>query len=79
MSFRNAIRDGVPAAGDTVAQFTKPVFLGRDQLRENKMNHFAWTNEETIVQLSGMGPWGITYVNPADDPRKKALTRMALR
>jgi hypothetical protein len=21
--------------------------------------------------LSGMGPWGITYVNPADDPRKK--------
>lgn len=33
--------------------------------------HFAWTNEETIVQLNGNGPWGITYVNPADDPRKK--------
>ncbi len=33
--------------------------------------HFAWTKGETIVQLHGTGPWGITYVNPADDPRKK--------
>lgn len=34
-------------------------------------NHFAWTAEETIVQLNGIGPWGVTYVDPADDPRKK--------
>jgi hypothetical protein len=33
--------------------------------------HFAWTKEETIVQIHGIGPSGITYVNPADDPRKK--------
>lgn len=33
--------------------------------------HFAWTNGETIIQLHGIGPWGLTYVNPADDPRKK--------
>ncbi len=33
--------------------------------------HFAWTAEETIVQLNGIGPWGINYVDPADDPRKK--------
>lgn len=32
--------------------------------------HFAWTTEETVVQLHSVGPWGITYVNPADDPRK---------
>ena len=38
---------------------------------EANTNHFAWTTEETIVQLNGVGPWGITYVNPADDPRKK--------
>jgi quercetin dioxygenase-like cupin family protein len=31
--------------------------------------HFAYVNEETVVQLHGMGPWGINYVNPADDPR----------
>ena len=35
-------------------------------------NHFGWIgNEETIIQLHGVGPWGITYVNPADDPRNK--------
>jgi quercetin dioxygenase-like cupin family protein len=33
--------------------------------------HFAWTSEETVVQVHSVGPWGITYVNPADDPRKK--------
>ncbi|MCY7369724.1 MAG: cupin domain-containing protein [Polaromonas sp.] len=33
--------------------------------------HFAWTKEETTVQLHGTGPWGVTYINPADDPRKK--------
>ena len=32
--------------------------------------HFASVDEETIVQISTTGPWGLTYVNPADDPRK---------
>jgi len=36
-----------------------------------RMNHFAWTKDETVFQLNVMGPWGINYVNPADDPRKK--------
>ena len=40
-------------------------------IMQPKTNHFAWTKEETVVQLHGMGPWGVTYVNPADDPRKK--------
>lgn len=35
------------------------------------VNHFAWTTEPTVIQLHGMGPWGINYVNPADDPRHK--------
>ena len=35
------------------------------------MRHFAWAQGETILQLHGVGPWTITYVNPADDPRKK--------
>jgi quercetin dioxygenase-like cupin family protein len=34
-------------------------------------NHFAWTVGAVTLQVHGMGPWGITYVNPADDPRKK--------
>lgn len=32
---------------------------------------FAWTEGETVIQVHGVGPWGINYVNPADDPRKK--------
>lgn len=36
-----------------------------------KSPHFAWTASETVVQLHGTGPWGITYINPADDPRTK--------
>ena len=31
--------------------------------------HFAWTEEETVVQINGMGPFGIEYVDPKDDPR----------
>ena len=35
------------------------------------MKHFAWTSQETVIQLHGVGPAGITYVDPKDDPRKK--------
>lgn len=35
-------------------------------------NHYVWTEGETVVQLHGIGPWGITYVNPQDDPRNAA-------
>ena len=35
------------------------------------VQHFAWTSEETVIQLHGVGPAGVTFVNPADDPRKK--------
>lgn len=30
---------------------------------------FGYTEEETMIQLHGTGPWGITYLNPEDDPR----------
>jgi hypothetical protein len=35
------------------------------------MHHFAWTKTGAVVQVDLMGPFGITYVNPADDPSKK--------
>ena len=34
------------------------------------MAHFAYFDEETVVQITTNGPWGIKYVNPADDPQK---------
>ncbi len=36
------------------------------------MKHFAWARGDTVLQLHGTGPWTITYVNPADDPRNAA-------
>lgn len=35
------------------------------------MIHAAWMEGETIVQIHGIGPWSINYVNPDDDPREK--------
>ncbi len=35
------------------------------------MAHFASADEDTVIQLNSTGPWSLTYVNPADDPRKK--------
>src|SRR5438128_1074858 len=40
-----------------------------------KQAHFGMTKGETVVQLHGTGPWGVTYVNPADDPRSKAAAK----
>ena len=35
--------------------------------------HQVWTaDEEAIIQVHFTGPGNITYINPADDPRKKA-------
>jgi len=34
--------------------------------------HYAWTEDgEAILQVQFIGPGGIDYINPADDPRKK--------
>lgn len=49
---------------------TKSLGPGSMAIMQPKTNHFAWTKEEAVVQLNGTGPWTITYVNPADDPRK---------
>jgi quercetin dioxygenase-like cupin family protein len=36
------------------------------------MPMFASTrDQEAVVQLHGVGPWGLSYLNPADDPRNQ--------
>lgn len=35
------------------------------------MRHYAITEGETVVQLTSVGPWVITYVNADDDPRDR--------
>jgi quercetin dioxygenase-like cupin family protein len=34
------------------------------------MAHFAFADEDTVIQLNSTGPWSLTYVNPKDDPRQ---------
>jgi quercetin dioxygenase-like cupin family protein len=33
------------------------------------MNHWVYTTDAALVEVTGMGPFQIVYVNPADDPR----------
>jgi quercetin dioxygenase-like cupin family protein len=34
--------------------------------------HYVFTSEATVIQINTVGPWGLTYINPADDPRQKS-------
>jgi quercetin dioxygenase-like cupin family protein len=39
---------------------------------EPRMHHYAMSSGETIVQVHGIAPLKFIYVNPNEDPRKKA-------
>ena len=47
------------------------------------MHHFGFAKGDTTVQVSGMGPFKLVYVNPADDPSgmqgKKAAPKKATK
>ena len=45
---------------------------GDVMIMQPKTPHYAMAKGETIVQIHGMGPWSVNYVNPADDPKNKA-------
>jgi quercetin dioxygenase-like cupin family protein len=34
--------------------------------------HFGYTRDGAVIQVHGIGPFTLIYVNPADDPRKPA-------
>jgi hypothetical protein len=36
------------------------------------MHHYAWAETAVEVQIHGMGPFALFYVNPADDPTPKS-------
>jgi quercetin dioxygenase-like cupin family protein len=54
-----------------VAQ-TKPMKVGDKGQLPAGAHHFAEAKGATIVAVSAMGPFAMTYVNPADDPTKQA-------
>lgn len=48
---------------------TEALQPGSFAFRSPGIAHFVWFDEETVLQFNGDGPFGITYVDPADDPR----------
>ena len=39
------------------------------------MHHYAWTKSGATIQVHMLGPFAITYVNPADDPSRGAAKK----
>jgi quercetin dioxygenase-like cupin family protein len=59
--------------GDTLdLKSTKPMKVGDKGTIPAQMHHFAATSGATIVSVTAMGPFAMTYVNPADNPQKPA-------
>ena len=49
----------------------KDLPVGGYALLPAEMRHFALAKTAAIVQVHGMGPFALTYVNPDDDPSKR--------
>jgi len=49
---------------------TMPLYAGYAHWPNNG-SYFAFTKEETVIEIEGVGPWAVNYVNPGDDPTKK--------
>lgn len=59
--------------GDTFdASKMKPMKVGETGSVPANAHHFAAVKGATVISVSAMGPFGMTYVNPADDPQKPA-------
>ena len=50
----------------------KPLPTGSFAVLSPGMRHFARAKGETVIQLHGLGPWSLSYVNPADAPKQEA-------
>ncbi|WP_431859551.1 cupin domain-containing protein [Azospirillum sp.] len=35
------------------------------------MRHYAFVTQEAVVQINGVGPFDLNYVDPAEDPRRQ--------
>jgi quercetin dioxygenase-like cupin family protein len=61
--------------GDTMDAPAHELAAGAFHFLPGKMHHAAEGKGETIVQIQGMGPFDIHYLNPADDPTRKAAQK----
>jgi quercetin dioxygenase-like cupin family protein len=54
--------------GEKITRSLRP---GQSVNLEARMPHYAIARGRTVVAVNAIGPFEITYVNPADDPRGK--------
>ncbi|MDQ5856684.1 MAG: cupin domain-containing protein [Acidobacteriota bacterium] len=58
--------------GDTFTETgAQAMTAGSYATLQPKVHHYGWTEGETELHLTTLGPWKRVYVNPADDPSKK--------
>ena len=58
-------------SGEKLNRGVKPLAAGSFVHLPAGMPHYAFAEGETIVQINGVGPFDVVYINPADDPRTK--------
>ncbi len=49
----------------------KPFTAGSYYVNPAKLHHYVYFGEETVIQLTGMGPWEIHYLKAPETPKKK--------
>jgi hypothetical protein len=53
----------------------KSLSAGGYGLMPAEMRHFAMAKSAATVQVHGVGPFALNYVNPADDPSKRTAMK----
>ena len=59
------------AMNDKLMSSPKTLTAGHSVTMTAKMHHWVHAAAPATLQVSGMGPFAITYVDPKDDPRHK--------
>src|SRR5690348_7359215 len=63
-------RIGYGMSDKLVEKGAKHLTAGQGVTMKAKMHHWVFASGPATIQVSGMGPFQITYVNPKDDPRR---------
>jgi quercetin dioxygenase-like cupin family protein len=58
------------AGGELTRDAARALTPGSVTVMPPGMKMWGYTNDPVEVQLHGIGPWGIVYLNPEEDPRK---------
>lgn len=62
--------------GDTMDAPSHNLGIGAYHFLPGKMHHAAENKGEVVLEVHGIGPFDIHYLNPADDPSKNSLSKM---